>query len=296
VAVEMCGRTGDPQALVQRSAIHRAAGDPAKAATDWAKATEMDPKLGPDDRAAVPAPPKPPGRTRLTAETARELAAALAAFDRAWPTGDGPGCRKAAEDAVRIDPTSAAARSARARIRAQDGKFEEARADATEAIRLDPGDGWAYSSRAAARVELNDPAGGIADATIALRLDPGNALTWNTRGWAYLLRGQYHQAVVDAARAIELRPGFALPHHTRGKAYAHLGDYPKALTDYEAAARIQPTHAQWRLACSALRTRLGDPDGAARDREQAIKINGQLANEADVVLPDPIPPVKQDPD
>src|SRR5581483_6397286 len=117
----------DPRVFIQRSAVHARLGDEAKAAADWDRARELAKKdIRPGDRPVIPDPPKPPERKKLTADEAKELERALAAFDRAWAVGNGPGCHKAADEACKIDPTSAAARSARARILAQERRFKEA--------------------------------------------------------------------------------------------------------------------------------------------------------------------------
>jgi tetratricopeptide (TPR) repeat protein len=282
----------NPRVWFQRSALYIKMGQPDKAAADWEKARSLDPSLRIEDRPTIPDPPKPPERKKLTPDEAKELDRAQEAFQRAWNTADLTGCQKAAEEACRIDPTSAAARSAKARILAQTGQFKEALAEANEALRLDPNDAWAYSMRATARTEANDPAGGVADATISLRLDPRIAETWNTRGWAYWRRGQYHQAVTDLNEAIRLRPNYELPYATRGNCWLRLGDYEKALADYTKVSEIQPTAATWRMMCAAIRARTGDPDGARRDREAALKLDPK---QGEVILPAPLPPAKTDP-
>jgi tetratricopeptide (TPR) repeat protein len=277
---------------MRRSGLYIKMGKPEPAAADWDKAKALDPSLRIESRPAFPDPPKSPERKKLTADEAKELERALTAFARAWDTGKLADCRKAADDACRLDPTSAAAHSARARILAQTEQFKDTLAEANEALRLDPNEAWAYSMRAVARTGLNDPVGGIADATISLRLNP-RAETWNTRGWAYWRRGQYYQAIADFNEAIRLWPAYERPYVTRGNCRLHLGDYEKALADYAKAAELQPTVATWRMMCAVLRARLGDPDGARRDRETALKLDPQ---QTDIILPEPLPPVKTDPE
>lgn len=288
---------GEPRVFFQRSAVYSRLGDEDKAAADLARARELSKKdLRPSDRPVFPDPPKPPERKPLTPDEARDLEAALGAFDRASRVGNGEASRQAAEEACRIDPTSAAARSARARIRLLDRQTTEALADAVETLRLDPNDAWAYIVRGAARVQQKDPAAGIADLTIAIRLDPANPFAWINRAWAYRVRGQYHQAIADATEAIQLRPNFDPGYDMRGTCYAHLGEYEKARADYEAAVKIQPTSARWWRAVAAVRARVGDVDGAQAARETALKYDKGVADRSEPKLPTPIPPVKRDPE
>jgi tetratricopeptide (TPR) repeat protein len=287
-------RPGDWRVFLQRSPVHAKAGSADKAAADWALARKLNQALTDDQRAAIPDPPRAPERRRLTPEEAKDLERALARFEQAWFRADHNGYQEAAEDACRIDPTNAAARSARSRAWVQVGRNKEALAEATEAIRLDPNDAWAYSNRAAARIGMNEAASGIADATIGLRLDPANAVTWNNRSWCYLERGQYHQALADATEAIRLRPNFELPYANRGLSYVNLGEYKQALAEYTKALARRPTHARWWMVCSALRTRLGDSDGARKDREQAIAIDPKQPDAPGILLPPP-PRIKTDP-
>src|SRR5207248_987545 len=101
-----------PAVFLQRSVVHARAGSAEKSAADWATACKLDPTLTAESRPVIADPPVPPARKQLNPEETKDLAKALAAFDRTWGTGQVEECRNAAEDACRIDPTSAAARSA----------------------------------------------------------------------------------------------------------------------------------------------------------------------------------------
>ncbi len=282
-----------PRIWLVRSALHIKMANAEKAAADWEKAKSLNPSLRIEDRPLIPDPPKPPKRKKLTDDEKEDLDRALAAFKRAYARGEGAGCEKASAEACRIDPTSAAAHSARARILAQTHRFKEALAEAAETLRHDPNDAWAYSVRAVAKLETDDPAGAVADATVALRLAPLNAVDWNTRGLASWHRGQYRQAIADLSEAIRLRPGYELAYPNRGNCHLRLGEFEAALADYTKAAELQPTVALWRMMCSAIRARLDDPEGSRKEREAALKLDEK---QADVVLPPPLPKAKVDPE
>jgi tetratricopeptide (TPR) repeat protein len=282
--------------FTQRSVIHAKLGHADLAAEDWKKAKVIFPNLPETARPVIPDPPKPPERKKLTDEQTRALTAALKAAQTAWDLARIDDCNRAAEEAVGIDPTSAAAREMRARVWGQQGRFQEARKEADEAIRLDPNLAEAYFTRGSARSNLNEPAGAIADFTIAIQRAPSLALAWNNRGWAYMMRGQYHQALADFNEALQRKEWASLTLPNRGMCYLHLGEYEKALDDYVEAARLQPTNGRWPFISSAIRARLGDPDGAARDRQRALDLDKQLADAPAITLPPPISPVKKDPE
>ncbi|HEX5272020.1 MAG TPA: tetratricopeptide repeat protein, partial [Gemmataceae bacterium] len=284
------------QIWFQRSAFYAKIGDAKKAAADWEKAKGLDPSLRIENRAILPDPPKPPERKKLTAAESEAVDEALKKAEIAFASNRLEECRRAAEEAVRIDPTSAPAREVRARVWAPLGRLQEARKEADEAVRLDPTLAGAYFVRGTTRQKLNDPAGAIADLTIALRLDPKLGLAWNNRGWSFRLREQFHRAIADLNRAVESGQWAAAAYSNRGECYVYLGDYEKALADFVKAAELQPANGQFRLICAAIRARLGDPDGAAKDRERAFAIDKQLASAPPVELPAPLPPPKKDPD
>lgn len=278
----------------QRSAVHAKMGNTAKEMEDWAKAKRLNPSLRIEERVVLPDPPKAPQRKKLTPDETKAFAAALQAAQDAWDQTHFADCAKAAEEAMRIDPTSAAAQEMRARLLAQRGRFDEALKAADEAIVLDPTYARAYFVRGTARSNLNHPAAAIADITIGLRLDPTIAYPWNNRGWAYMMRHQYHQALADLNEAVRLKDD-AEVRSNRGMCYLHLGDYANALKDYNKAAERQPSVARWRLISAAIRAKMGDNEGARKDRQRAIAIDPELKG-ARITLPDPLPPKRLDPE
>ena len=124
----------------QRSALHSKLGNAAKEAADWAQAKKLNPTLDIKDRVVFRDPPKPAPPKKLSAGETADLAAALANGQKAWRQDRFPDCRKFANEACRIDSTSAAAHSLRARALGQQGRHSEAIAAATEALRLNPAD------------------------------------------------------------------------------------------------------------------------------------------------------------
>jgi tetratricopeptide (TPR) repeat protein len=281
----------NPQVFAQRSAVHARLGNATKAAADWATARKLAQAIGDDDRPALPDPPRPPARKKLTPEEAAMVDRAVAAARVAYAGQRFEDALRAADEAVAIDPTSAPARVARADALVKLRQYGKAEEDASAAVRLEPNAPRVYIARGEVRRVGGSPAAAIADFTIALTLAPHNADAWNNRGYAFHLRGQHHQSVADLTEAIRLGPE-ATFYGNRGLCYVHLGEYQKALADYAAAAEREPLNPRWRMNCAVLKSRLGDPEGAKLDREAARTIEPSVT---EIALPS-VPPVKKDPE
>jgi tetratricopeptide (TPR) repeat protein len=283
----------DARGFIQRSAVYAAMDRNEEAEADWQKAISLSGKdLQVRDRPSFASPRKPAERKQLTNE---EEAAVAAAILRAQKAGDEfrlDDCIKAADEALRIDPTCAPAHSLRAR--ALSG--EAALAAANEALRFDPENAWAYFARGKARFELqNDLVSIIADTTITIRLDPANADAWHNRGYAYGQRGQFHQALADLNEAVRLRPQ-RFNYANRGMCLLCLGEYEKALADYIIAAKIEPTNPQWRRVCAAIYARLENFEESRKQQQMAAQIDPRVADMPLPALPAPLPSLKQDPE
>lgn len=112
-------------------------------------------------------------------------------------------------------------------------RYDQAIADCNEAIRLDPSSAAAYSNRGAVYIYLREYDKAFADLIEAIRLKPDYARAFNNRGWAYNNSGQYEKALADLNEAIRLKPDFAEAFSNRGDAYYYLGQKDRAIADYE---------------------------------------------------------------
>jgi tetratricopeptide (TPR) repeat protein len=96
----------------------------------------------------------------------------------------------------------------RARAFSQKGQFDWAIAASTDAIRSQPTLAAAYLQRGWAYNQLRQYDQAIMDCTEAIRLDPTSVTAYANRGWAYGQQGRFAQAVSDCAEAIRLDPNF----------------------------------------------------------------------------------------
>jgi tetratricopeptide (TPR) repeat protein len=85
----------------------------------------------------------------------------------------------------------------------QAGRYREALTELTEAIRLDPSLAAAYNARGYAQYLLREYLGAIADLTEAIRLNPRYANAYEIRGWAKRAAGDNAGAEADVKMARE---------------------------------------------------------------------------------------------
>jgi tetratricopeptide (TPR) repeat protein len=112
--------------------------------------------------------------------------------------------------------------------------------DLDEALRLDPSWAAAYSVRALARLGLGDHRGAIGDLDEALRLNPSWAAAYGVRGEARILLGDYGGAIADYTAALRINPDHLLSYINRGVARSQLGDFEGAVADYDEVLRRDP--------------------------------------------------------
>jgi len=130
----------------------------------------------------------------------------LGEAERKRAFGDLAGAILDIERAIRIDPRSAFAYRARARVLSQMGRFEEAQEAAMEALVLSPNDALAHETLAWARLNLGDYAGAVESASRSLALSPKNAFAYAIRAYAHEKLGDRAERTDDIERAAALSP------------------------------------------------------------------------------------------
>jgi lipoprotein NlpI len=112
------------------------------------------------------------------------------------------------DDALRLDPTLAAALNFRCFVYNNSGGFDHAISDCSAAIELDPRFAAAYHNRGLGYLAKDDIGRAIADFTAAIRLDRKFAVAFFNRGRAYFHGGDFAKAQADFRRAGDLSPNF----------------------------------------------------------------------------------------
>ena len=168
-------------------------------------------------------------------------------------------------EAIRLDPTSAAAYEGRARLLLATGQRERAIADWGELVKIDPKNLTAYVNRGALLYLGGDLDWAIADFDAALAIDPNNATAFGNRGSVWREKGDLDRAIADLDRAIALQPDYGRAFHNRAVAWERKGDAARALADYDAALRLDPEMIAALVQRAGLRGAKGDREGAKSD-------------------------------
>jgi eukaryotic-like serine/threonine-protein kinase len=146
----------------------------------------------------------------------------------------------AGEQALQLDPDSAAIRVSLALMQLGTGKVDEAVAALQQAIRQRPNDDEAHRllARAFARQGKTDAA--IAEFQRAIEIRPGYWRNSSALGAFYYRAGRYREAVIAFQRVTLLQPDSAWGYSNLGAAYAAAGDNPRALENFTRAIAIEP--------------------------------------------------------
>jgi lipoprotein NlpI len=123
------------------------------------------------------------------------------------------------------------------------GDNDRAIADFNEAIRIDPKSAAAFNNRGYAYSDKGDNDRAIADFNEAIRLDPKSAAAFKNRGVAYHGKGDNDRAIADYNEAIRLSPKSSLAYFARGRSYLFAGSVEKALADLNQASALAPENA-----------------------------------------------------
>jgi len=126
--------------------------------------------------------------------------------------------------AILLDPKSAAAYHNRADVYLGQGKYDRAIADYTRAVELKPKDPFRYYARALAYLAKDKPLPAIADLTKAISLKPSYRDFYLTRARAYLKAEKYDAARLDFIKTrrmgevsapvlTEMLPAYVLSYH-----------------------------------------------------------------------------------
>jgi tetratricopeptide (TPR) repeat protein len=172
-------------------------------------------------------------------------------------------------EAIRLDPTYAAAYVGRAYVWRSRSDYAKAMDDCNEAIRLDPQFAPAYTGRAAVWSAKRDYSKMIADCTEAIRLDPKFAMAYAGRGYAWQAKRDYDKAISDYNEVIRLDPRSATTYYNRGTRWEAKAEYGRALSDYGEAIRVRPKYvAPWGARAWLEAT---CPDAKYRDGKKAVE-------------------------
>ncbi|MFN8377944.1 MAG: tetratricopeptide repeat protein [Anaerolineae bacterium] len=190
--------------------------------------------------------------------------------------------RAAAEQALRSaaaaeDRAAAETRVSLALGLAASGQFDSALETLAEALELDPNSAAAYHARARLRAAMGNTDGALEDFARTMELEPDSALAYADRGELYLASNQLDKAARDFSRAIRAAPENAHYQFRRGLVRSEAGDYARAVEDFTGAidrgAPLGPTYYHRGLAYAAM----GEFDAAIADYNAALAFDPEMA-------------------
>lgn len=219
-------------------------------------------------------------RSPVEPETLRSLLdsspSAWACYDRGIEWGKKREYDRALADydeAIRLDPRSAAYRNSRANVWRLKGDDAKALADYDEAVRLDPSYASALQNRGNFRLLRGEYDLAVADLTEAIRLDPADAMARDNRGSAWRAKGELDRALADFSEAIRLDPGFAQARHNRALVWADRRVLDAALADLDEAVRLDPADPTLYHHRGLVRADRREFDRAIADLTEAIRLD-----------------------
>lgn len=149
--------------------------------------------------------------------------------------------------------------------------YDRAAVDYDQALRLNPSLAAAFLKRGNAYASKGEQDHAIKDYDQAIQLDPKNATNINAytdRAAAYVSKGDYDRAIPDCDQAILLDPNNFVAFVKRGRAYFYLGDFAAGAADLLRANELQEESYSmiWRYLA---RERAGENGAAELDKNAA---------------------------
>lgn len=178
-----------------------------------------------------------------------------------------------AEDALRINPRSVAARLMLGNAYAVRGDPERAIRCYSEAVRCDPGSALAHYNLGvllAGKGRFDEAAAHYGEAA---RIDPGYAEAHCAMGGLLAGRGETVKALAAYARALCAAPDFAPAHKGMGLLLAQGGRMKEAGRHFAEAIRIDPYDAETRVGMGDVLFAQGRFDGAAARYAEGLRLN-----------------------
>ena len=182
------------------------------------------------------------------------------------------------DEAIRLDPSSAASHNGRGNVLLSKEEFEPAVAAFNESIRLDPAFVEPRASRASAFHALGEHGIALAAFDEALQLDPNSENALAGRGISLRDMQRHDEAIEDFSRLVEIGARTAWALAMRGLTLLYLREADEALSDFDRSIQLDATNAWIFNYRGAAHAAIGNHDSAIADYGEAIRLDPRLAN------------------
>jgi len=181
-----------------------------------------------------------------------------------------PHVESAANRAIELDPRLAEGYAARAVLRTEQWRLDEAVADLRTAIALKPNYSEALVRLGLAHEYRAHPREALTSYDEALQLDPLHFMLHIRRCLTLQNLGRYGEADAACQRALELNPKLPNAHWTRGLNALAQGNLPDAIRGYRAALTEAPARTDLLAQLGWLLLDIGLPDQARIALDEAV--------------------------
>jgi TolB-like protein/DNA-binding winged helix-turn-helix (wHTH) protein/Tfp pilus assembly protein PilF len=194
-----------------------------------------------------------------------EAYAVLVSNDIASPEEAVPKAKRAASEALRLDPGLGEADATLAHLEFfYDWSFRSAEEHFRRALELSPGSATAhqwYGLLLLAEKRFDEAARQFG---AALEIDPLSLTTSADLGQVYFYSGRYDQAIAQTVKVLEMNPQFSMGHDLKGMAYEQKGMYAEALTEFQQYAQLSQDSLDSRMHLAHLYAVTGRPADAGK--------------------------------
>jgi tetratricopeptide (TPR) repeat protein len=182
-----------------------------------------------------------------------------------------------AREALRINPDFAEAHGDLANDLIQQGRIEQAIAEFRKAIQINPAYATAHSNLGNALLQQGRTGDAIAEYREALRIDPTIATADYDLGNALLQQGRTDDAIAAYREALRVNPALAEARANLGNALIRQGRTDDAIAEFRRATQINPTDAKARYNLGNALLQQGGAEEAIAQFRDALRINPAFA-------------------
>jgi tetratricopeptide (TPR) repeat protein/Zn-dependent membrane protease YugP len=186
--------------------------------------------------------------------------------------------KAACDEALRLDPTLAAAYFNRGQVHLQMGSLDQALTDFETHLRLVSGNSFAIAARGEVHLRRGHLDLAVADYESAVRLAPENTFFLVRRGQIQLAKNNFDQAIADLSAAIERDPRQPDAWRDRGLARYWKNDFEHAIADLDEAIRLAPLDAVAFNNRGAAHLKAGQFTQARADLQESLRLAPTFPN------------------